>query len=236
MNTLKVRDSAIRIRQIADVSLPTRWADFRMLAFECAHAGRDTKEGRLETALALVLGDIYSFPPIVRIHSQCATGDIFQSLRCDCRDQLHLALQAIADEGSGILLYEHQEGRGIGLMEKLRAYELQDQGLDTIEANLRLGHAVDLRDYTLAVDILQFLKVRSLRLMTNNPDKIDAVLSSGIEIAQRLSADVRSSAHSAHYIATKREKLGHLSSPTQDISRTYMPATSESTVDRLQKH
>jgi GTP cyclohydrolase II len=210
----KVRDSTlIELKQIADVSLPTRWANFRVLAFEGMQADSETKEEHIETALALVLGDIHCSPPIVRIHSQCATGDVFHSLRCDCHDQLHLALQSIAAEGSGILLYEHQEGRGIGLMEKLRAYELQDQGLDTIEANLRLGHAIDLRDYALAVDILRFLKVRSLRLMTNNPEKIDAVLSSGIEIVERLSADVPSSPHSAHYLATKREKLGHFSSP-----------------------
>ena len=119
-----------------------------------------------------------------------------------------------------MLLYEHQEGRGIGLMEKLRAYELQDQGLDTIEANLRLGHAVDLRDYALATDILRFLKIRSLRLMTNNPDKIDAVLSSGIEIVERLSADVPATSHSAHYLATKREKLGHLSDLVTTFSET----------------
>ena len=165
----------------------------------------------MDTALALVLGDLHSSPPVVRIHSQCATGDVFHSLRCDCHDQLHLAMRVIAKEGAGILLYEHQEGRGIGLMEKLRAYELQDQGLDTIEANLRLGHSVDLRDYALAVDILRFLNIRSLRLMTNNPEKIDAVLSSGIEIIERLSADVPGSPHSALYLATKREKLGHLS-------------------------
>jgi GTP cyclohydrolase II len=219
MNACKVRDSALtNLKQVADVSLPTRWANFRMLAFEGVQADRDTKEERLETALALILGDIYSSPPIVRIHSQCATGEIFHSLRCDCHDQLHLALQVIAEEGSGVLVYEHQEGRGIGLLEKLRAYELQDRGLDTIEANLRLGHAIDLRDYTLAVNILRLLKVRSLRLMTNNPEKIDAVLSSGVDIVERLSADVPSSPHCARYIATKREKLGHLSSDTYTSS------------------
>ena len=165
----------------------------------------------METALALVLGDIYSSPPVVRIHSQCTTGDVFHSLRCDCRDQLHLAMRMIADQGAGMILYEHQEGRGIGLMEKLRTYELQDQGFDTIEANLRLGHPIDLRDYALPVQILRFLDVRSVRLMTNNPEKIDAVLSAGIEIAERVSADVPGTVHSEHYIATKRERLGHLS-------------------------
>ena len=206
------------LKQIADVTLPTHWANFRVLAFEGTKPGSETKEGHAETALALILGDIHSAPPIVRIHSQCATGDVFHSLRCDCHDQLHLALRAIADEGSGILVYEHQEGRGIGLMEKLRAYELQERGLDTIEANLRLGHAIDLRDYVLAVDILKFLEVCSIRLMTNNPEKISAVISSGIEIVERLSADVPGNSHSAHYLATKREKLGHLSGLTNEFA------------------
>ncbi len=206
----------ITLKQIADVSLPTRWADFRLLSFEGIHANNKAKEERLETALALTLGDIHSSPPVVRIHSQCTTGEVFHSLRCDCHDQLHLALRVIAEEGAGVLLYEQQEGRGIGLMEKLRAYELQDQGLDTIEANLHLGHAVDLRDYALAVEVLRFLKIRSLRLLTNNPEKVDAVLSSGIEIVERLSADVPDDPHFTHYLATKREKLGHLSNPAPE--------------------
>lgn len=208
----------MKLKQIADVNFPTHWADFRLLAFRGMHFDNETKEEHLETALALVLGDIHSSPPVVRIHSQCTTGDVFHSLRCDCHDQLHLALRVIANEGAGMVLYEYQEGRGIGLMEKLRAYELQDQGLDTIEANIRLGHSVDLRDYALAVDIFRFLKIRSLRLMTNNPEKIDAVRSSGIEIVERLSADVPVSAHSAYYLATKREKLGHLSNPATMFS------------------
>ena len=199
----------MKLKQIADVNLPTHWANFRLLAFEGTRTNGDSKGRQLETALALLLGDIYSSPPIVRIHSQCATGDVFHSLRCDCHDQLHLALHLIAEQGAGILLYEHQEGRGIGLMEKLRAYQLQDEGLDTIEANLRLGHEIDLRDYQLTVDILRLLNIRSLRLMTNNPEKINAVMSSGIQIIERLSADVPGSSHSANYVATKREKLGH---------------------------
>lgn len=197
------------LKQIADVSLPTRWANFRLLAFEALHFNVRSGKERLESALALVLGDIHSSPPVVRIHSQCTTGETFQSLRCDCHDQLHLAMRVIADQGAGILLYEHQEGRGIGLMEKLRAYELQDRGLDTIEANLRLGHAADARDYVLAIRILHFLNVRSLRLMTNNPEKVNAVLSSGIEILERLNADVPHCSHTARYLATKRDKLGH---------------------------
>jgi GTP cyclohydrolase II len=210
----------MRLKQIADVSFPTRWANFRLLAFEGVYAGNEGGGQRVETALALVLGNIYSSPPVVRIHSQCTTGDVFHSLRCDCCDQLHLAMRMIAEEGTGMILYEHQEGRGIGLMEKLRAYELQDQGLDTIEANLRLGHAIDLRDYVLPVHILQFLNVHSVRLMTNNPEKIDAVLSSGIEIAERVSADVPGTPHSEHYVATKRERLGHLSNAVSLLPET----------------
>src|SRR5580698_10037971 len=171
----------MRLKQIADVNFPTHWGDFRLLAFEGLQADRETKQESTKTALALILGDIRSSPPIVRIHSQCTTGDVFHSLRCDCHDQLHLALRTIAEESAGILLYEHQEGRGIGLMEKLRAYSLQDQGLNTIDANLHLGHAIDLRDYHLPVEILRFLRVPALRLMTNNPEKISAVSASGIE-------------------------------------------------------
>lgn len=200
------------LTQIADVNFPTRWADFRLLAFENGPSGDAAKERHRETAVALLLGDIHSFPPVVRIHSQCTTGDVFHSLRCDCHDQLHLALKAIAGERAGVLLYEYQEGRGIGLMEKLRAYELQDQGLDTIEANLRLGHAVDLRNYALPVEILRFFGIRSLRLMTNNPEKINAVRAAGIEIVERLSAEVLANPHSAQYLATKRNRLGHLCS------------------------
>lgn len=203
------------LKQVADVLFPTQWADFRLLAFEGVHANRNTKE--METALALILGDIHKTPPLVRIHSQCTTGDVFHSLRCDCHDQLHLALSTIAEQGAGIIVYEHQEGRGIGLMEKLRAYQLQDQGLDTIEANLQLGHEVDLRDYALSVEVLRFLKIRSLQLMTNNPEKIDAVQASGIEIVSRVSAEVPGNPHSAYYLATKRTKLGHLSGETMEF-------------------
>jgi GTP cyclohydrolase II len=215
---LRDRTDLIKLKQIADVRLPTHRKEFRLLAFEGTHFDNGTKEGHLETALALILGDLHSGSPIVRIHSQCTTGEVFSSLRCDCHDQLHLALDVIADDGAGILLYEHQEGRGIGLMEKLRAYELQDRGLDTIEANLRLGHAIDLRDYSLAIEVLRFLKIRSLRLMTNNPQKLEAVRSSGIEVVERLSADVPASPYSAHYLETKRERLGHFSDPATTLA------------------
>lgn len=199
-----------RLRLVADIRLPTRWADFQLLGFESFVSCCNGKPERSETALALVLGDIHAVPPLVRIHSQCATGDIFQSLRCDCHDQLHLALNAIADEGAGVLVYEHQEGRGIGLMEKLRAYERQDHGLDTIEANLSLGHAADLRDYRLPAEILRFLKLNSVRLLTNNPYKVAALAHAGIEVVERVSAQVPGSFHSARYLMTKREKMGHI--------------------------
>lgn len=199
----------MQISKIADVNFPTAWAVFRLLAFEGRKEGGSEAEPP-ETALALILGDIHHSTPVVRIHSQCATGDIFHSLRCDCHDQLHLALRLIGRERRGILLYEHQEGRGIGLLSKLRAYELQDQGLDTIEANLRLGHPVDRRTFQLPAEILRLLGIRSLRLMTNNPHKMDAILTAGLVIEERLSADVPVTRYAARYLATKRDELGHL--------------------------
>jgi GTP cyclohydrolase II len=162
------------------------------------------------------MGDIHAPPadgspaaPILRIHSQCTTGDVFHSLRCDCHDQLHLALARIAEEGAGILLYEQQEGRGIGLMAKLRAYELQDQGLDTIEANLELGFQADCRNFELPAAILQQLGVTSVRLLTNNPDKVAALEVSGITVVERLSAEIPSEPTFERYLETKREKMGH---------------------------
>jgi GTP cyclohydrolase II len=182
------------LRQIADVSFPTQWAHFRLLGFVRSTDRRQQLGEKQESAIALILGDIYKIPPVVRIHSQCTTGDVFHSLRCDCHDQLHLALRTIAEE-----------------MEKLRAYALQDQGLNTIDANLHLGHAIDLRDYHLPVEILRFLRVPALRLMTNNPEKISAVSASGIEIIERMSAHVPASPYSVDYLAIKRDQLGHLS-------------------------
>jgi GTP cyclohydrolase II len=213
----------MEFKQVADINFPTRWANFRLLAFEGIRTRSENMEERSEVALALMHGDLHFSPPVVRIHSQCFTGDVFHSLRCDCHDQLHLALRIIAREGAGILLYEQQEGRGIGLLEKLRAYELQDQGLDTVEANLQLGHPIDLRDYALPAAILRSLNIGTVRLMTNNPDKIKAVRSAGIEIAERMSADVPSTIHSARYLATKRDQLGHLFThvePSDDIDLT----------------
>ena len=200
----------LSVTKIADADFPTRWGRFRILGFEgIPEPGNPTRKP-LESAVALVMGDIHSAPPIVRIHSQCLTGDVFHSLRCDCHDQLHLALRRIADEGAGILLYEQQEGRGIGLMAKLRAYELQDRGMDTIEANHELGFPTDLRAFELPAAILQQLGVRAVRLMTNNPEKVAALEEAGITVVERISAAIPSEPTFERYLETKREKLGHL--------------------------
>ena len=208
------------LKKLADVNLPTRWATFRLLAFGNADSDTRKDSSHADTVLALTLGDIHRTSPLVRIHSQCMTGEVFHSMRCDCYEQLHLALHAIAERGAGVLVYEHQEGRGIGLIEKLRAYQLQDKGLNTIEANLRLGHPVDLRNYSLSIDVLHFLNIKSLQLMTNNPEKIDAVRFAGIEVVKRVCADVPANPHSARYLATKRDELGHLFFQMEDFPIT----------------
>jgi GTP cyclohydrolase II len=212
------------VRKLADADFPTRWGQFRILGFEgivdhpqpCNDAVPAPAK-RIESAIALVMGNIHAAgpngepaAPIVRIHSQCLTGDVFHSLRCDCRQQLELALATIADAGAGILLYENQEGRGIGLMAKLQAYELQDQGLDTIEANLELGFRADCRVYELPAAILKMLGVSVVRLMTNNPEKVAALESVGIVVTERISAEVPVEASFERYLNTKREKMGHL--------------------------
>jgi len=158
----------------------------------------------------LVMGDIHSTPPLVRIHSQCLTGDVFHSLRCDCRQQLEMALSMIRDEGAGILIYEQQEGRGIGLMAKLQAYELQDAGLDTVEANERLGFKADQRDFALPGQILKALGVSKVRLLSNNPEKVEALERADVEVVERVPCEVEPSAHAEEYLKTKKEKLGHL--------------------------
>ena len=170
---------------------------------------RDASKGDVEGLVALVMGDIHAAPPLVRIHSQCLTGDVFGSLRCDCRLQLELALGLIAQKGAGILLYEQQEGRGIGLMAKLKAYQLQDQGLDTVEANEELGFAADCRAYELPAEVLKLLGVSSVRLITNNPEKVVALQSAGITVTERVSAEVEPQESFERYLRTKQEKMGH---------------------------
>jgi GTP cyclohydrolase II len=199
------------VQQVASADFPTRWGKFRIYGFRGQSNDGDR---RVEEAVALVMGDVKSSPPLVRVHSQCLTGDVFHSLRCDCRQQLELSLAMISDEGAGILIYEQQEGRGIGLMAKLQAYELQDAGLDTVEANERLGFKADHRDFALPAEILKRLGVRSVRLLSNNPDKVEALERSGVHVAERVPCEVIPSPHAEEYLRTKREKLGHLFSST----------------------
>ncbi len=156
------------------------------------------------------MGDIYSEPPIIRVHSQCLTGDVFHSLRCDCRLQLELALKTITEAGSGILLYEQQEGRGIGLMAKLKAYELQDRGRDTVEANVELGYKPDCRQFDLPAEILKLLGIHAVRLITNNPEKVEALESAGIQVVERISAAVEPEETFERYLQVKRDKMGHI--------------------------
>jgi GTP cyclohydrolase II len=205
--------SIVSVRQLADADFPTRWGHFRILGFEGVYTPEPGPCGAAqenEEAVALTMGDIHSGPPLVRIHSQCLTGDVFHSLRCDCRLQLELALRKIGEAGAGILLYEQQEGRGIGLMAKLRAYELQDQGLDTVEANLRLGFKADCREFELPAAILSHMGVKSVRLITNNPDKVSALEAAGIRVVERVSAEVPIEAAFEDYLRVKQEKMGHI--------------------------
>ncbi|MFB3917952.1 MAG: GTP cyclohydrolase II [Terriglobales bacterium] len=195
------------IKKLAEASFPTRWGKFRILGFE-GYFGHG--ERRKETVVALVMGDIHSQPPLVRIHSQCLTGDVFGSLRCDCRQQLEMALAMIASAGAGVLVYEQQEGRGIGLMAKLQAYQLQDNGLDTVEANEQLGFKADCREYSLPVEVLKYLGVKRLKLLSNNPDKVAAIECAGIEVTERVPCEVEPHRFSENYLKTKKEKMGHL--------------------------
>ncbi len=193
-------------KQLASADFPTRWGHFRIYGFRLDSA----QDGKPEDAVALVMGDVHASPPLVRIHSQCLTGDIFGSLRCDCRQQLELALSMIAGEGAGILIYEQQEGRGIGLMPKLQAYELQDSGLDTVEANQRLGFKADHREFALPAEILKSLGVSEVRLLSNNPEKVAALENAGISVVERVPCEVVPSTHAEEYLKTKQQKLGHL--------------------------
>lgn len=195
---------SITVRKVAEAHFPTEFGVFRIHGFE-------RQDGqRREEAVALVMGDMAVAPPLVRIHSQCLTGDVFHSLRCDCRAQLELSLRKIALEGRGVLIYEKKEGRGIGLLNKLRAYELQDGGADTVEANEALGFEVDLRDYTLPAEILRHFGVSAVRLLSNNPDKIEALEANGIRVAERVPCQIEGNGQSNNYLRVKKEKLGHL--------------------------
>jgi 3,4-dihydroxy 2-butanone 4-phosphate synthase/GTP cyclohydrolase II len=190
------------VRRVAASSLPTEHGDFRVIAFESLIDG--------ETHVALVKGEIGDGRDVtVRVHSRCLTGDVFHSARCDCGPQLDAAMDTIADAGRGVLLYLNQEGRGIGLANKIRAYELQDQGLDTVEANERLGFKADQRDYGIGVQILRDLGVRSMRLLSNNPRKLVGLEGYGLSVSEWVPLEIPPSVHTRRYLTTKKEKLGH---------------------------
>ena len=191
------------LKHVAHAALPSRWGNFTIHGF----AGR----GPQEEAVALVRGNLKGkTAPLVRVHSQCLTGDVLHSLRCDCRAQLELSLKKIAKAPSGVLLYLPQEGRGIGLMNKLRAYQLQDQGLDTVEANEALGFASDAREYEFPAEILKALGAKRIRLLSNNPEKVRQLEESGIQVVERVPCQPRVSKISRKYLETKKSKMGHL--------------------------
>jgi len=188
---------------VAKADLPTRFGRFTITGIRGNGNGEEAvaiQHGRLSPGKA----------PLVRVHSQCLTGDVFTSERCDCRAQLELSLRKIAKDGSGLVLYLPQEGRGIGLLNKVKAYELQDQGLDTVEANRKLGFAADSRDYDFAAEALKALGVRSVRLLSNNPDKVEQLEKAGIRVVKRIPCRPRTSHHSRAYLRTKKHKLGHI--------------------------
>jgi 3,4-dihydroxy 2-butanone 4-phosphate synthase/GTP cyclohydrolase II len=197
----RMRTEAL-VRRVASAALPTEHGDFRVLAYESVIDR--------ETHVALVRGEIGDGENVmVRVHSRCLTGDVFHSARCDCGLQLEAAMDRIAAEGRGVLLYLNQEGRGIGLANKIRAYELQDQGFDTVEANERLGFKADQRDYGIGVQILKDLGVRSMRLLSNNPRKLVGIEGYKLSVAEWLPLEVPVSDHTRGYLRTKKEKLGH---------------------------
>jgi len=189
------------IQKKAEAKLPTHWGDFSVIAFE------DEKKG--EEHLLLYIGELTN-DSLLRIHSQCLTGDTLYSLKCDCGSQLAMALEKIASAGQGMVMYMAQEGRGIGLVNKIRAYELQDQGMDTVEANEALGFAADERDYSYCKEILSSLNISSVRLMTNNPRKISGLEDAGIKVTERVAVQVDPNKHNENYLKIKAEKLGHM--------------------------
>lgn len=195
---------ALMLEKVAEADFPSRFGRFRIYGFE------SRRSRGLDEAVALRMGDLTtSEPALVRIHSQCLTGDVFHSLRCDCRAQLELALALVAEARRGLIIYEHKEGRGIGLINKLRAYELQDGGADTIEANEALGFEADLRNYELPAQVIRYFGVSRVRLLSNNPDKIAALENHGITITERVPCQPEYAETAERYLRTKKERMGH---------------------------
>lgn len=195
----------LAVSRVAEANFPTEYGQFRI------HGFVGEADGKREEAVAVVMGDAQSGEPLlVRIHSQCLTGDVFHSLRCDCRAQLELSLEQIAAEGRGMVIYEEKEGRGIGLINKLRAYELQDHGADTIEANEQLGFDADLREYEMPAAILKFFGIHEVRLLTNNPAKINALQLRGVAVVERVPCQEQRGEESFTYLKTKKHRMGHL--------------------------
>ena len=191
------------LRFVAACRLPTEWGEFTMHGFEELRSGQEH--------VALSMGIINDGAPVLaRVHSECLTGDALFSQRCDCGPQLQAAMQAVQTKGRGVIVYLRQEGRGIGLINKIRAYQLQDQGLDTVEANVALGLPVDARDFVLAKHILDYLQVASVHLMTNNPQKVATLNRVGIDVVERVPLEVGQNSENAHYLSTKAQKLGHI--------------------------
>lgn len=204
------------INFVAESKLPTPWGVFRMVGFEDTDTGKEH--------VALVYGEVAGDTPVLaRLHSECLTGDALFSLRCDCGFQLQEALKRISEEGSGVLLYLRQEGRGIGLLNKIRAYNLQDGGCDTVEANEKLGFAADMRDYSMCLPMLQHLGIERVNLMTNNPRKVAALTRFDVEVAERVPLQVGKNRYNEHYLETKMGKLGHM------MTEVHFQAAEEST-------
>jgi 3,4-dihydroxy 2-butanone 4-phosphate synthase/GTP cyclohydrolase II len=190
------------IEEIVKVDMPTKWGNFKLIAFN--------EKGTTNEHLALIKGEWQKDEPVlVRVHSSCFTGDILGSMRCDCGEQLHSAMQQVEKEGKGVILYMNQEGRGIGLVNKLKAYKLQESGFDTVEANLHLGFPMDKRDYGIGAQILRYLGISKLRLMSNNPRKRAGLLGYGLEIVDAVPIEIEPNPHNEKYLTTKRDKLGH---------------------------